>query len=239
MRTIPSLLINNEICYKSSNFKINNYFGDPINIIRNLSEFEISEIFIAYPNNKINNSYNFLKKLAYYSKYPLTYSGNIKTITEIKKIINAGFEKISINYFSFINNQLYKASEIIGSQSICVILNIIKKNNQYFLINLKNKKMVNLSINKHNFFQNLNQLSFGEILINDINLDGSDLGYDESLIDFFYKEIKSPILIQGGSTNILNCKKLYKKYSQLGFVGSSFFFINSPLKSFLIKDIKI
>ena len=146
-RVIPCLLLKNESLVKTIKFKKYNYIGDPVNTVRIFNELEVDELmFLDIFASKENRDINFkiLKDIANECFMPLSYGGNIKSLDEVKKIFEIGFEKVVINSNSFDNLKLItEISNYFGVQSVVGSIDIKKSffrtNKIYSHHGLKNK----------------------------------------------------------------------------------------------------
>ena len=98
-RVIPVLTILNGGLVKTKQFKNPTYIGDPINAIKIFNDKEVDELILLdiSQGKKKNVDFKMIRNVAGECFMPLCYGGGIKTIDEIKEILNSGVEKISIN----------------------------------------------------------------------------------------------------------------------------------------------
>ena len=130
-RIIPVLLLKDNGLVKGIRFRDYKYIGDPINTLRIFNEKKVHELFIldigatkigAIPNPE------FIQKVADECYMPFGIGGGISNLTDIKKLLRAGAEKVTINTAAIMRPELVKeASEVFGSQSIVVSIDV-KKN---------------------------------------------------------------------------------------------------------------
>ena len=183
-RLIPVLQIYEKKLVKTVKYKKINYIGDPINTIRIFNSLEVDEMIILdieASKKRVPPNLSLLKKIAEESFVPLSYGGNIKNIREAEEILKIGFEKIILN--SVIMDNTEKLKEFIskfGKQAIVVSIDI---RNDFF----GNKKLYSNSGNKKTYFELdsfieiIKQTECGEILLNDIDREGTWLGLNQSL----------------------------------------------------------
>ena len=129
-RLIPLLLLKNEALVKGKKFNNYRYLGDSMNTIKIFNEKMADElIFIDIEATKSNKliDLDFVRDVADECYMPFTVGGGIKSIDDIKRILGAGAEKVSINSQSIIDKYFIKeASRFFGSQSIVVSLDVNK-----------------------------------------------------------------------------------------------------------------
>ena len=103
-RVIPTLLLKNLGLVKSIKFKNHRYIGDPINAVKIFNDLKADElVFLDITANKENRkvSLDFVKNVGAEANMPFSVGGGIKTIADIKEIINAGAEKVVLNTFAY------------------------------------------------------------------------------------------------------------------------------------------
>lgn len=226
-RIIPCLLIKDGGLVKTKNFKHPKYIGDPINAVKIFSEKEADEIIIldidATKKKEIN--FNLLSNIFSESFVPITYGGGINTIETAKKIINLGVEKICIQSIFFENKSLIKEMvNCFGGQSIVVSIDV-KKNI------FGNYKIWNYLTNEFNKKENLDEcinyalnLGVGEIIITDVDSEGTLKGTNKNLIKKICNNINVPLIFNGGTKNLEDIRSTLKYNIQALAVGSFFIF---------------
>tara|TARA_B100000212_G_scaffold102050_1_gene75158 strand:- start:2801 stop:3562 length:762 start_codon:yes stop_codon:yes gene_type:complete len=204
-RIIPILLIKDKGLVKTKKFKSPKYIGDPINSVRIFNEKEVDEIIIldieASKEEKIPD-FCLLEDIAAEAFMPLGYGGGIKTLEQVKKIFELGFEKVIINSSAFENYKLIEDSaEIFGSQSIVGCIDIKKSilSNRYLYSHNGQKKQ---KINIQTHIKNMINAGIGELIIQSIHLDGTKKGYDLNFLNKISKSIEIPSIGLGGAGDL-------------------------------------
>lgn len=235
-RIIPFLLISNDDLIKTTKFDNENYIGDPLNTVRIFNEKKCDEIAIYDIQKSINDlspNFNLIKDIANEARMPITYGGGIKNCNDAIKIFNFGIEKISINSLYFENkNEVKKIINSVGSQSLVVTLDIKLDNNEYCVFTNRGKIKQNISL--VNILKEIQQIKVGEVIINNIDKEGTMQGYDEKLLELVFKNTKIPITFVGGVGQESDLKNAIKKFGCIGFGCSSFFIYKGPRKAVLI-----
>ena len=129
-RIIPVLLLKGTGLYKTMKFKDPKYIGDPLNAVKIFNEKEVDELIVldimaGLENRKPN--YELLFQMAGECFMPLGYGGGVGSIEEIKKLINLGIEKISINSNAVNFDFIKEATDVFGSSTIMVSMDVKKK----------------------------------------------------------------------------------------------------------------
>ena len=236
-RIIPCLLVHQKGLVKSVNFKNYKYVGDPLNAVRIFNEKEVDELIVLDIDASVENrepDFKMIENLAAECNMPICYGGGIKTIEQAQKIFSLGVEKIAISS-AIINDSslIKKIVEIVGSQSIVVVLDVKKSFFGTYEIYIHNGK-IKTDKNLLAFVKELEILGVGEIIINSIDHDGVMKGYDFNLIEKVRNAINIPITVLGGAGSLVDIQKLISKFGLIGSAAGSLFVFKGIYKAVLI-----
>ena len=211
-RLIPSLLVDSEQhLVKTTNFLKRDYIGEPLNSAYIFSGFEADELMVldidASPNNR-SISLEFVEALATFTSVPLCVGGGISDLDHIQSLLASGVEKVALSS-SLKNNfkLLEKASNRFGSSSISVIINCFKDENALYVgsFGLPSEKSKG----------NLDEMALlcenagaGELIINNINLEGTRKGFEIPLLQRLNAKIKIPLVALGGCGDLKHIENL-------------------------------
>ena len=211
--------------------------GDPINAIKIFNDKGVDELIfldIDASKEKRGPDFNMLKNIDTECFMPVGYGGGITTIEQIKQIFQIGIEKVILNsvlleYLSLLKS----ASEAFGAQSIVASVDI-KKNlfGNYKVYNSAKQKNSDLDIKK--YLQSLEENGAGEIYISSVDKDGTFEGYDIELIKDITKDIKVPVIINGGAKGISDFSRAIQECGVSAVSAGSMFVFNGPHKAVLI-----
>ena len=236
-RVIPVLLLNNQTLVKSVRFKNYNYIGDPINAVRIFNDLKADElVFLDINATKENRlvSLNFVKDVGEEANMPFAVGGGIKTVEDIKQIINAGAEKVIISSAAAENPDfIKKAFEAFGSSTIAVCIDV-KRNlfgNTHVWIHAGTK---NTKKNHVEFAKLMEQMGAGELIIQSIENDGVMQGYDIELIKQISETVTIPVVALGGAATMNDLKKAYTQGFANGLAAGSMFVYHGTMKGVLI-----
>ncbi|MEM7161462.1 MAG: AglZ/HisF2 family acetamidino modification protein [Bacteroidota bacterium] len=236
-RVIPCLLLRDNGLVKSIQFKDHRYIGDPINAIKIFNDKKADElIFLDINASKENRipSLEFIKQLGDECNMPFAVGGGIKSIEDIKSIINAGAEKVCINTAAVQNPQFIKeAVEVFGSSTIVVCMDIKKKFLGKKQIYLQNGSK-STGIDPLQFANKMVEMGAGEIMVNSIDHDGTMKGYDIELIEKIAKSIPIPVIALGGAGNMNHMLETAKKAKASALAAGSMFVYHGPRNAVLI-----
>ncbi len=235
-RVIPCLLLKEGGLVKTEKFKKPKYVGDPINAIRIFNDKYVDElIFLDINASRLNKepNYDLIARIAGECFMPLCYGGGIKTLEQARKLVAIGVEKISINSMAIHDLELIKqlVGEL-GSQSVVGAIDI-KRNfwGKEYVYDSSKGRLTNLSPLIH--AQNLIAAGVGEILINDVNRDGTFGGYNTRLISSITGKINVPLIACGGAGNINDMQAACLAGASAVAAGSMFVFYG-PHRAVLI-----
>ncbi len=135
---------------------------------------------------------------------PLTVGGGIRTIEDIKLVLRAGADKVSLNTAVIKNPQFIKeASLTYGSSTIVVAIEAIKQSNgSYFAFMDNGREQTSREVVE--WASEAEDLGAGEILITAVDRDGTSEGYDIPLIRLISDAVQIPVIAHGGAGNIKN-----------------------------------
>ena len=236
-RIIPCLLIHKGGVVKTYKFDNPRYIGDPLNTVRIFNEKKVDEIMVLDIDCSVENSLpniNLIEKIAAECQMPLCYGGGIKNLNTAQHIFQLGVEKISLSSVVFENISLISSlAKTVGSQSVVVTLDI-KKNifgkRKIFIHN--GKSSVDLELEE--CLKIIQNEGAGEIIINNIDLDGTMQGYDQEFITYLKEKISIPLTLIGGAGCADDFKNVIKKYPLIGLAAGSFFVYQGKYKAVLI-----
>lgn len=237
-RIIPVLLIDEGELYKTINFRNPKYVGDPLNVVRIFNEKEVDELIILDISSTKNNSsidWELIGHIAKECRMPLCYGGGVNSIEKVEKLISIGVEKVAIGYASFSAPELIKiAVKSVGSQSIVGIMDVRKFGflGKYEVVVLKGRQRTRIS--PLDYSKYLLDLGVGEILLQNVDLDGSMKGFDEGLIEEIYRNINVPLTILGGAGSLTHLKSLIDKFKVIGLAAGSMFVFKGKHKAVLV-----
>ena len=236
-RVIPVLLLKNLALVKSKAFKDFRYIGDPINAVKIFNDLKADELVfldITATSEKKLISLDFIKNIGEEANMPFSVGGGIRTIDDIRKIINAGAEKVIINTYAAENpNFIKEAAETFGSSTICICIDVKKKflGKEHTWI-LNGTKSTGYS--PVDFAKLMEEKGAGEIIIQSIEKDGTMTGFDIDLIKRISSAVNIPVVALGGAGNINHLKEAFISGYANGLAAGSMFVYQGPKHGVLI-----
>lgn len=223
--------------FKSVQFKKHKYIGDPINAVRIFNDLKADELIfldIEASKNKTLISLDFVKNVGEEACMPFAVGGGIKTIKDIKAIINAGAEKVVICTQAAENpNFIKEASEVFGSSTIVVCIDVKKKIfGAMRTCVLSGSKTT--SYNPVEFAQLMEENGAGELIIQSIDRDGMMEGYHTDLIRSVSTSVTIPVVALGGAGKKEDLEEAFQKGYASGLAAGSLFVYQSKNRGVLI-----
>jgi len=236
-RIIPVLLLKNLALFKSVQFKKHKYIGDPINAVRIFNDLKADElVFLDIEASKNNTliSLDFVKDVGEEAAMPFAVGGGIKSLKDIKAIINAGAEKVVICTQAAQKPEFIKeASEVFGSSTIVVCIDVKKKMFGGLRTCVLSGSKTTL-FNPIEFAQLMEENGAGELIIQSIDRDGMMEGYNIELIKSISTAVSLPVVALGGAGKKEDLREAYQKGYANGLAAGSLFVYQSKNRGVLI-----
>jgi cyclase len=225
-RIIPVLLLGKNGLVKSTSFSNYKYIGDPLNAVQIFNDFHADElIFLDIYATRQNRTIplDLIKNVGEEAHMPFAVGGGIKTIKDIRDIINAGAERIVVNTAAGLNPDfINEAAGNFGSSTIAVSIDV--KNdfwgNEKVWIKNGSKALPYTPVA---FAQLMEEKGCGEIIIHAVKRDGMMTGYDIDLIKKISEAVKIPVVALGGAGCLQHMQAAYKGGYANGLAAGSMF----------------
>lgn len=200
-RIIPCLDVKNGQTVKGVNFENLKYAGDPVELAKKYSDERADELVfldITATNEARKTTLNMVEQVAKQVFIPFTVGGGIKTVEEMRSILLAGADKVSINSQAVKNPQLIKdASSYFGSQCIVVAVDGKRVDNDFYVFINAGQK--NTGIKLIDWVKEIQKLGAGEILLTSMDADGTQAGFDIEMTKLVVENTNIPIIASGGA----------------------------------------
>ncbi|QOR00963.1 HisA/HisF-related TIM barrel protein [Campylobacter sp. 2014D-0216] len=193
-RIIPCVLLKDHQLVKSIGFASFRTIGHMVSTARIYNARNVDELIVLDINKNGKIDFESLEDIANECFMPLTIGGGIRTLEDIRKVLDIGADKVSINSIALHDpNFIKEAANTFGSS--CVVCSIdVKKDKGYFKV--FNDEI--LDIDPLELALRYEALGAGEILLTSVDKEGSALGYDLELLKYFQDKLKIPLIINGG-----------------------------------------
>lgn len=236
-RVIPCLLLKDKGLVKTVNFKEPKYVGDPINAVKIFNDKEVDELIfldITATIEERSPQFDLIEDIAGECFIPFAYGGGIRSIDDARQILKLGAEKIIVNTYAMENPDfIKKTSEIFGSQSVVVSVDVKKNWRGVYLI-CTHSGTRNTNINPTDFARKVEKLGAGELFINSVDRDGTMQGYDLHLIKSVSEQVDIPVIACGGAGKLQDFQDAVRVGGASAVAAGSMFVFHGPHRAVLI-----
>lgn len=236
IRVIPSLLIKNRGLVKTERFKNGRYVGDPINAIKIFNDKEADELVVLdiLATRTKSIDFSFISRINKEAFMPLGYGGGIRTVDEVSRIIGLGYEKVILNNYALENPRLIdQAAAQCGSQSVVICIDVKKDWLGKYKV-YRHSIQKNSNIDVVQWAQEAADRGAGEIILYNVDRDGTFSGYDINLLSLVSKKIKIPLVALGGAGSIEDFKLAIHEGNASAVAAGSIFVFHGPHRAVLI-----
>jgi len=200
-RIIPCLDVTDGRVVKGVNFTELRDAGDPVEIARRYDEQgadELTFLDITATSDNRGLILHIIEAVASQVFIPLTVGGGVREVADVRRLLNAGADKVSMNSSAVANPQLvYDAAHKHGSQ--CIVVAIDAKQvaaGKWEVFTHGGRKATGLDAIE--WAKNMEQLGAGEILLTSMDRDGTKSGFDLGLTRGVSDAISIPVIASGG-----------------------------------------
>lgn len=201
-RVIPCLLLKGDGLVKTTKFRNPVYVGDPINAIRIFNDKGVDELILLDIAASIGDRGPNLEIIGDFASecfMPVGYGGGIRSLEDARAVLSLGIEKIIVNTAALRRPQL--VSEIareFGVQATVVCMDVTRKLvGGYEVMSAGAKQKTGLKPVDH--ARRMVELGAGEIIVNSIDRDGTQAGYDLALVRSVADAVPVPVVACGGA----------------------------------------
>lgn len=235
-RIIPCLDVKDGRVVKGVNFLNLRDAGDPVETAQIYDAQGADEIVfldITASHEKRSIILEVVKRTAEKVFMPLTVGGGIKNIDDIRKLLNAGADKVSMNTSAVENPPLIKDSaKRFGSQCIVVAIDAQKTSEGWEVYTHGGRTPTGKDAVQ--WAKEAEKLGAGEILLTSMGFDGTKNGYDIALTKAVCNTVKIPVIASGGAGKLEDFAHLFQETGADAALAASVFHYGE-LK---VKDVK-
>jgi imidazole glycerol-phosphate synthase subunit HisF len=211
--------------------------GDPVEVAKTYDaqgadELVFLDITASFENRK--TLINLVEKIAQNIFMPFTVGGGISDVEDIRSLLNAGADKISINTAAVKFPELIKEASVrFGSQCIVVAIDAKKiKDGKWGVFINGGRTPVQLDALK--WAKTASKLGAGEILLTSMDCDGTKDGYDLELTEAVSAAVNIPVIASGGAGKLEHFYDVFAKAGADAALAASLFHYNE----LSVKDVK-
>lgn len=236
-RIIPCLDVKGGRVVKGVNFVNLIDAGDPVKIAKAYSDAGADEVVfldITASSDKRNIILDVVERTASEVFIPLTVGGGIRSIEDIRNILNAGADKISMNSAAIKDpNLINQGAERFGNQCIVVAIDAKRKAEGNFEVYIHGGR-IPTGIDAVGWAIEAEKRGAGEILLTSMDRDGTKAGYDLELTRTISEAVQIPVIASGGAGTKAHFAAAFNEGKADAALAASLF----HFKELEIKDLK-
>jgi cyclase len=218
-------------------FKSAKYVGDPINTIKIFNDKRVDELIlldISASRERREPDYALIEEIASECFMPLCYGGGVTTVAQAKRIVGLGVEKISVSSKAIARPELVRElAAQLGSQSVVACVDVKKTwTGRYRVYDSSADRLTDKDPLDH--ADELVAMGAGEILVNSVDRDGTQLGYDSDLVRAFTARTNVPVIACGGAWTTQHLRSVVKDSGASAAAAGSMFVFQGPHRAVLI-----
>lgn len=200
-RIIPCLDVNAGRVVKGVNFVELRDAGDPVEIARRYDEQgadELTFLDITASSDDRDIILHIVEAVASQVFIPLTVGGGVRQVEDVRRLLNAGADKVSMNTAAVNNPQLVAdASAKVGAQCIVVAVDAKQTSpGRWEVFTHGGRK--NTGLDAIEWARKVESLGAGEILLTSMDRDGTKAGFDLPLTRAIAEAVGIPVIASGG-----------------------------------------
>jgi cyclase len=224
-RIIPCLDIRDGRTVKGVNFVDIRDAGDPVELAKKYLQQGADELVFLDITATIENRRalaGLVEKIAYEINIPFTVGGGIETVKDVKLLINAGADKISINSSAVRDPELISGiAQQFGSQCVVVAIDTAFINNEWMVFVNGGRKATDLKA--LDWAVQAEKLGAGEILLTSMNHDGTKAGFSLDITAAINRNINIPVIASGGAGSMEHFKEVFNETGCSAALAASIF----------------
>jgi len=211
-RIIPCLDVTGGRVVKGVNFVELRDAGDPVEIAARYNDQgadELTFLDITATSDGRDLILHIIEAVASQVFIPLTVGGGVRTVADVRRLLNAGADKVSFNSAAVANPQVIRdASDKYGSQCIVVAIDAKKRVGEDLAAKgpgwdvYTHGGRKNMHIDAVAWASQMAQMGAGEILLTSMDRDGTKIGFDLALTRAVADAVPVPVIASGGVGNL-------------------------------------
>ena len=207
-RIIPCLDVDKGRVVKGVQFVDIRDAGDPVEVARRYNEQgadEITFLDITASHEDRDTTLHTVERMAGEVFIPLTVGGGVRELSDVRNLLNAGADKVSINSAAIYNPEFVQAAaDKFGSQCIVVAVDAKQTdhsdNPRWEIFTHGGRKST--GIDAVAWAQKMTAYGAGEILLTSMDRDGTKNGFDLALTSLISQAVSVPVIASGGVGNL-------------------------------------
>ena len=206
-RIIPCLDVDNGRVVKGVNFVGLRDAGNPVDVAKRYNDEgadEITFLDITASSDNRNTILHIIEEVASQVFIPLTVGGGVRSVADVRRLLNAGADKASINTAAITNPDLVnEVSSFFGSQALVVAIDakaVNADNTRWEVFTHGGRNATGLDAVE--WALNMQARGAGEILLTSMDRDGTKIGFILPLTRAISEAVDIPVIASGGVGNV-------------------------------------
>jgi cyclase len=199
-RVIPCLDVTAGRVVKGVNFVSLRDAGDPVEIAARYDgegADELAFLDITASSDQRDIILEVIERVAAQVFIPLTVGGGVRKLADVRRLLNAGADKVSINTAAVQNPALVReASGVVGNQCIVVAIDAKRKGDRWEVYTHGGRNATGLDA--VDWARRMTEAGAGEILLTSMDRDGTRDGFDLALTRAVSDAVSVPVIASGG-----------------------------------------
>ena len=203
IRVIPCLDVADGRVVKGVNFENLRDAGDPVELAKYYYESgadELTFLDVNATNENRSTMYELVTSTAEQVFIPLTVGGGVRTIDDVSRLLGAGADKVSVSSAAIARPEvLTDIANRFGSQVLVLSLDAKRGKSESGFVVTTNGGRITTEIDAMGWIESCIDRGVGEILLNSIDADGTQLGFDVEMIMSARSVSTVPLIASGGA----------------------------------------
>lgn len=225
-RIIPCLDVTAGRVVKGVSFVELRDAGDPVEIARRYDEQgadELTFLDITASSDDRGIIFRIIEQVASQVFIPLTVGGGVREVGDVRNLLNAGADKVSINTSAVLDPQLVAdAAGRYGSQCIVVAIDAKQAGPDHWEVYTHGGRKAT-GLDAVEWAKRMQRLGAGEILLTSMDRDGQKTGFDLALTRAVTDVLEIPVIASGGVGNLQHLADGVKKGGADAVLAASIF----------------
>lgn len=239
-RIIPCLDIKDGTTVKGINFEGLRNAGDPIELAKKYENEGADELVFLDITATIEERKTFVelvKNIAKELSIPFTVGGGISSVEDVRKLLEAGADKISTNSSAVKNPRLISdLAKEFGSQCIVVVIDTKLVDHLDWVFVKGGREMTDLRT--LDWAKKVEELGAGEILLTSMDGDGTKNGFDLRITKLISENVNIPVIASGGAGKTEDFETIFNQTKATGALAASIFHFGEIRIDELKKELK-
>jgi len=206
LRVIPCLDVAAGRVVKGVNFADLKDSGDPVELAKDYylqGADELTFLDVTAANENRSTTLDMVTRCAEQVFIPLTVGGGIRSLADVTALLTAGADKISVGSAGVSNPELLREiSSAHGNQILVISLDLKRGDSPSGFVVTTHGGRKTTDLDGLAWVQQIQELGAGELLVNSIDADGTQDGFDLELIELIKRQSSVPVIASGGAGSL-------------------------------------